>query len=44
MLRPGMLADLVLLDADIFAAPVAAVDRVRPTLTMVDGKVVFRNE
>ena len=42
MLRPGMLADLVLLDADIFAAAPAEVDQLRPGLTMVDGRIVFR--
>ena len=42
MLRVGMLADLVLLDADLFATPVEAIRSVRPQLTMVDGRAVFR--
>jgi predicted amidohydrolase YtcJ len=42
MLRPGMLADLVLLDADLFAAPAAEIARVHPVLTMVDGRTVYR--
>ena len=42
MLRPGMLADLVLLDADLFATPAAEIAQVKPVLTMVDGRAVFR--
>jgi len=42
MLRQGMLADLVLLDADLFAVAPAEVDQVRPLLTMVDGRAVYR--
>jgi len=40
-LSPGMLADLVLLSADIFTVPVETINQVRPVLTMVDGRVVF---
>lgn len=43
MLRPGMLADLVLLNADIFAMEEDAVTKIHPLLTMVDGKPVFRD-
>jgi len=42
MLRPGMVADLVLLNADIFALPTDEIAQVRPVLTMVDGRPVFR--
>jgi predicted amidohydrolase YtcJ len=43
MIQTGMLADLVLLNADIFAVPAAEVDQIDPALTMVDGQAVFRN-
>ena len=42
MVREGMLADLVLLNADLFATPEAAIAQVKPVLTMVDGRAVFR--
>jgi hypothetical protein len=42
MLRAGMLADLVLLDADLFAVPADDIAQVRPVLTMVDGRTVYR--
>ncbi|MFZ1769772.1 MAG: amidohydrolase family protein, partial [Caldilinea sp.] len=42
MIRTGMLADLVLLDADLFATPPSAIEQVLPVLTMVDGRAVFR--
>jgi predicted amidohydrolase YtcJ len=42
MVRVGMLADLVLLNADIFATPDEEIARVKPLLTMVDGRAVFR--
>jgi hypothetical protein len=41
MLRPGYLADLVMLSEDFFACPAEQVGRIRPVLTVVDGKVVF---
>jgi predicted amidohydrolase YtcJ len=40
-LSPGMLADMVLLSADIFATPAEEIEQVRPVLTMCDGRVVF---
>jgi len=43
MVRAGMLADLVLLDRDIFAAAPEETNQVQPLLTMVDGRVVFRD-
>lgn len=42
VLRAGMLADLVLLNQDVFAVAPAEVNEVRPVLTMVDGRAVFR--
>jgi predicted amidohydrolase YtcJ len=42
MVRVGMLADLVLLNADLFATPEDAIAQVKPLLTMVDGRAVFR--
>jgi predicted amidohydrolase YtcJ len=41
MLKPGYLADLVLLSEDIFAVPPAEIERVHPVMTVVDGRVVF---
>ncbi|MDX1521574.1 MAG: amidohydrolase [Anaerolineae bacterium] len=40
-LAPGMLADMVLLSADLFATPDEAINQVRPVLTMCDGRVVY---
>jgi predicted amidohydrolase YtcJ len=44
MLRQGMLADLVLLNADLFAVPPEEIAQVHPVLTMVDGRTVHRVE
>ena len=41
MLRPGYLADLVLLSEDIFAVPPEEIERVHPIMTIVDGRIVF---
>lgn len=41
MLKPGYLADLVLLSEDIFAVPPTEIERVHPVMTVVDGRVVF---
>lgn len=40
-LTPGKLADLVLLDRDIFKTNPAELDQVKVTMTVVDGKIVF---
>ncbi len=40
-LKPGMLADLVVLTADIFSAPVADLASTRVAATIFDGKVVY---
>ncbi|MBT9385935.1 amidohydrolase [Pseudooceanicola sp. CBS1P-1] len=42
MLKPGYLADLVLLDADLDATAPEAVDQVAPRLTVCDGRITFR--
>lgn len=42
-LTPGKLADLVLLDRDIFRADPAELDRVKVWLTVVDGKIVWES-
>jgi predicted amidohydrolase YtcJ len=36
-----MLADLVLLDADLFALEGEEIAQVRPVLTVCDGKIVY---
>ncbi len=40
-LTPGKLADLVLLDCDIFKIDPAQIDKVKVMLTVVDGKVAY---
>jgi predicted amidohydrolase YtcJ len=40
-LAPGKLADVVLLDRDLFAIPAAQISRTRVRLTMMGGRVVF---
>lgn len=40
-LEPGKLADLVVLDRDLFAVPDEEIRNVSPVLTMVGGRVVF---
>lgn len=42
-LSPGKLADLVLLDRDIFRTDPAELDRVKVWLTVVDGKIVWES-
>lgn len=44
MIRVGMLADLVLFGANLFATPVTEIANVRPVLTVCDGQIVFRQE
>jgi len=39
-LRPGYLADVVLLSADIFAVPPQDILQVHPVLTTCDGRIV----
>ncbi|HOB75624.1 MAG TPA: amidohydrolase [Phycisphaerae bacterium] len=40
-LAPGKLADLVMLDRDIYTIDPAEIDKVRVVLTVMDGKVVY---
>jgi predicted amidohydrolase YtcJ len=40
-LAPGYLADVTLLDGDLYAAPPEAAGDARATLTVVGGEVVF---
>lgn len=41
VLRPGMLADVVLLDRDVFAMPAESLDAVRVQATIAGGRVVY---
>ena len=41
-LTPGKLADLVMLDRDIYQSEPASIDQARVVLTVMDGKVVFQ--
>lgn len=43
-LTPGKLADLVLLDCDLFKIDPAQIDKVKVTMTVVDGKVVWEEK
>jgi predicted amidohydrolase YtcJ len=43
-LAPGKLADLVLLDRDIFNIDPAELDKVKVVMTMVDGRVVYERK
>jgi predicted amidohydrolase YtcJ len=40
-LEVGKLADLVVLDRDYMTVPAADIKRIKPTMTMVGGRVVF---
>ncbi|MFN8528153.1 MAG: amidohydrolase [Anaerolineae bacterium] len=40
-IKVGMLADLVLFSADLFATPPEAIAKVRPILTICDGKITY---
>ncbi len=42
-LRTGMVADVVILDADLFTTPDEALQEVKALLTMCDGRVVWRD-
>jgi predicted amidohydrolase YtcJ len=41
-LEPGKRADLVVLSDDVFTCPEARIPDIRPTLTLLEGEVVFR--
>jgi predicted amidohydrolase YtcJ len=40
-LTPGQLADLVVLDRDLYQTPAPEIDKARVVLTVMDGRVVF---
>jgi predicted amidohydrolase YtcJ len=40
-LAPGLLADIVVLDRDLFAIPPETIDQVRVLATVTNGRVVF---
>ena len=40
-LKPGYLADLVVLDTDIFTCPERDIPGILPVMTMVGGRIVF---
>jgi len=39
---PGMVADLVVLSQDIFSTPKEQLPATKSVLTMIDGKIVYR--
>ncbi len=41
-LEPGKLADLVVLDRDYMTIPVDDIRKIRPVLTMVGGRIVYK--
>jgi predicted amidohydrolase YtcJ len=41
-LAPGQLADLAVLDRDYLLCPEEEIRRIKPVLTMLDGKVIYR--
>ncbi|QIB64542.1 amidohydrolase [Kineobactrum salinum] len=43
-LEPGKLADLVVLSADLLTVPEEEIKEIKPLLTLLGGKVVFREE
>jgi len=44
MLKPGMLADLIVIDRDYLRCPLAALPDTRVLMTMVGGRVVFERK
>lgn len=40
-IRPGLLADMLVLDRDYLSVPVDEIKEIRPMATIVDGKLVF---
>lgn len=44
MLKPGMLADLAVLDSDIFAVPPSEIRNLRNVMTVVDGRIAYCDE
>ena len=42
-LKPGMLADLIVFSQDLFQTPASQIYKTRVVLTIVDGRIVFRD-
>jgi len=42
-LKPGYLADVIVLSQDLYKIPPNAIGKTEPVLTMVDGKIVWRS-
>jgi len=42
-LEPGKLADLIIVDRDLFKIPASEIDQTQVLLTMVGGKVVYES-
>ena len=43
-IEPGKLADLAILNADVLGEPVDTLDRIESWVTIVDGRIVWRDE
>ena len=43
-LKPGMLADLVILDRDIYTTQPSQIDQTKVLTTIMDGKIVFERK
>lgn len=43
-IKPNYLADLVILDKDIFTCNIMEIRNILPLMTMVDGKIVYRKD
>ena len=43
-IKAGQLADIVVLDKDIFTCDPMEIRDILPVMTMIDGKVVYRKE
>jgi predicted amidohydrolase YtcJ len=41
-IQPGKYADLVVLDRDYFVVPAVQIKDIKPVMTMVGGKIVYR--
>jgi hypothetical protein len=40
-IKPGLLADMLVLDRDYLSVPVEEIKDIRPVATIVDGEIVF---
>jgi predicted amidohydrolase YtcJ len=41
-IKPGYLADAVVLDQDFFSVPLDQISNIRPLMTLINGKIAFR--